>query len=451
MAVPDEIGGGRSKAPTVALGRGRAEWILMATIRFGAWAAVGIGGLGLLVGRRVSASAALEDLEYLYAFADRASVLRVLRPVHPLVVLGIILANAVLLAYIAYLVRRQIYVYRRTEARLRKQISEITLLQEAISAIHDLRSEDALQSVVEIVTHVMGFQRAALYLGDQVKAMYTRYYSSCRLLSKEAPISPIVIDDELYNVLIKLQNPIVINCAPGAANAPGREGAQIVVPLCGDSGTLGILVADSHDRQASCQSDKEMLARLARSAVVAIENASLHRDMQRMANRDGLTNLYNYRCFQESLRETLKAAGDLSVSLLMIEIDKFKRYNDTYGHRQGDKALCSLAQALQACTAPWKAMVARYGGDEFVVILPQVGQKESIQVARTVHQQVYRQTKAALAEHSLPPVTMSIGVATFPDDVPNADELIEAADRAMYMVKYRGGNRVYAYSESGTT
>ncbi len=424
----------------------------MTTIRFGVWGAVGIGGLGLLVGASASASAALEDLKYLYAFADRASILRSLRPVHPLVVLGIMLANAALLAYIAYLVRRQIFVYRQNEARLRKQISEITLLQEAISAIHDLRSEGALQSVVEIVTHVMGFQRAALYLGDQVKAMYPRYYSSCRLPSQDAHMSPILIDDELYNVLIKLQNPLVVNCVAGVVNAPDREGAQIVVPLCGDSGNLGLLVADLHDRRASCQSDKEMLARLARSAVVAIENASLHRDMQRMANRDGLTNLYNYRYFQKSLRETLKAAGDRDpVSLLMIEIDKFKRYNDTYGHRQGDKALCSLARALQACTAPWKAMVARYGGDEFVVILPQVGQQESFKVAQIVHQQVYRQTMAALAEHDLPPVTMSIGAATFPDDVPNADELIEAADRAMYMVKYKGGNRVYVYSESGTT
>jgi diguanylate cyclase (GGDEF)-like protein len=423
----------------------------MTTVRFGAWGAVGVGGLGLLVGARASASAALEDLEVLYAFADRASILRSLRPVHPLVVLGIILVNATLLAYIAYLVRRQVYAYRQNEARLRKQISEITLLQEAISVIHDLRSEDALQSVVEIVTHVMGFQQAALYLSDQVKAMYLRTYSSCRLPSKGAHISPISIDDELYNVLIKLQNPVVINCVPGVANVSGREGTQIVVPLRGDSGTLGILIADGHDRQSSRQPDKEMLAPLARSAVVAIENASLHRDMKRMANRDGLTNLYNYRYFQESLRETLRTAGDLPVSLLMIEIDKFKRYNDTYGHRQGDKALCSLARALQECTAPWEAMVARYGGDEFVVILPQVGQQESFEVAQIVHQRVYRQTMDALAEHDLPPVTMSIGVATFPDDVPNADELIEAADRAMYMVKYKGGNRVYAYFESGTT
>jgi diguanylate cyclase (GGDEF)-like protein len=423
----------------------------MTTLRFGTWGVVGIGGLGLLVGTRASASAVWADLEDLYAFADRASVLRSLRPVHPLVVLGIILVNAAMLAYIAYLVRRQVLVHRQNEAQLRKQISEITLLQEAISAIHDLRSDDALQSVVEIVTHVMGFQRAALCLSDQIQSMYPRTYSSCRLPSQDAPLTPILIDNELYEALIKLQNPVVVNCLPGVGDASGKGGGQIVVTLRGDSGTLGILVADSHDRQASCQSDKEMLARLARSAVVAIENASLHRDMQRMANRDGLTNLYNYRYFQVSLRETLQAAGQRPVSLLMIEIDKFKRYNDTYGHRQGDQALCSLSQALQECTAPWDAMVARYGGDEFVVILPRVGRKESIKVAQIVHQQVYRQTMAALAEHELPPVTMSIGVATFPDDVPNADELIEAADRAMYMVKYKGGDRVYAYSASGTT
>jgi diguanylate cyclase (GGDEF)-like protein len=164
-----------------------------------------------------------------------------------------------------------------------------------------------------------------------------------------------------------------------------------------------------------------------------------------------LTNLYNYRYFQKSLRDLLtQAAGQWPVSLLMIEIDKFKRYNDTYGHRQGDKALCSFARALEACTEPWNGLVARYGGDEFVVLLARAGHEESAQVAREVHAQVYQQTLGALAEYNLPPVTMSIGVATYPYDASNADDLIEAADRAMYMVKYRGGNRVHVYSESAT-
>jgi diguanylate cyclase (GGDEF)-like protein len=420
-------------------------------MRFGFWGAVCTGVLGLLMGLSTTALSTIETVPWLPESAALAGVLGGLRPVPVAVILGTVLVDAALLGYFAYLIRRQFACYRQSEARLRKQLAEITLLQDAISAVHDLRSEDALQRVVEIVTDVLGFRRAALYLSDQVQEMFPRVYHSRRLASRDVVLEPIEIDDRLLNVLLRLRTPVVIDEVQGLVGASNGDAVQIAVPLTSDRGPLGVLVADSQDRQSSSQADKEVLARLAKSAVVAIENASLHRGMQRMANRDGLTNLYNYRYFQKGLREVLAGAGaKWPVSLLMIEIDKFKRYNDTYGHRQGDKALASFARALEACTEPWNGLVARYGGDEFVVILARAGQEEAERVAHAVHEQVYRQTKEALAEYGLPAVTMSIGVATYPHDARNADDLIEAADRAMYMVKYKGGNRVHVYSESAT-
>jgi len=431
--------------------RDPAGALVRATIRFGIWGAVCTGILGLLMGLSTTAVSTVETLPWIPETAALAYVLGGLRPVPTAIILGTVLVDAVLLGYFAHLIRRQLACYRQSEARLRKQLAEITLLQEAISAVHDLRSEDALQRVVEIVTHVLGFQRAVLYLSDQVQEMFPRVYHSRRSTSEDVALEPIEIDDGLLNALLRLRTAVVIDGVRGLVGVTGGDEVQIAVPLNGDRGPLGVLVADSHDRQSSSQADKEVLARLARSAVVAIENASLHRGMQRMANRDGLTNLYNYRYFQKGLREVLAAAGTKwPVSLLMIEIDKFKRYNDTYGHRQGDKALCSFARALEACTEPWNGLVARYGGDEFVVIVARAGQEEAAQVAYTVHEQVYQQTLGALAEYGLPPVTMSIGVATYPKDALNAEDLIEAADRAMYMVKYKGGNRVHVYSESAT-
>jgi diguanylate cyclase (GGDEF)-like protein len=431
--------------------RDPAAALVRATIRFGIWGAVCTGILGLLMGLSTTAVSTVETLPWISETAALAYVLGELRPVPAAIILGTVLVDAALLGYFAYLIRRQLTCYRQSEARLRKQLAEITLLQEAISAVHDLRSEDALQRVVEIVTHVLGFQRAVLYLSDQVQEMFPRVYHSCRSTSRDVALEPIEIDDGLLNALLRLRTPVVIDGVRGLVGVTGGDAVQIAVPLNSDRGALGVLVADSHDRQSSSQADKEVLARLAKSAVVAIENASLHRGIQRMANRDGLTNLYNYRYFQKGLREVLAAAGtNWPVSLLMIEIDKFKRYNDTYGHRQGDKALCSFARALEACTEPWNGLVARYGGDEFVVILARAGQEEAAEVAHTVHEQVYQQTLGALAEHGLPPVTMSIGVATYPKDALNAEDLIEAADRAMYMVKYKGGNRVHVYSESAT-
>jgi diguanylate cyclase (GGDEF)-like protein len=364
-----------------------------------------------------------------------------------LIGLGIILGNATLLIYLHHLIKRQGRTYRRTVDHLQQQVQEITLLQEAISVIHDLRSEDALQSVVEIVTHVMGFQRADLYLCANVLGPHPQVYSSCQVVDKGETPPPIQIKDELLDILVQLHDPLVLSSATGTAPAPGSEGTQIAVPLCGKQGTLGVLVADCHDRQADCQADKELLWRLAKSAAVAIENVRLHRGMQRLANHDGLTDLYNYRYFQNHLRARLREADETApVSLFMIEIDQFKRYNDTFGHRQGDKALCSFARALETCTEAWDGVVARYGGDEFVVVLSGQDAQAALQAAHQVHDQVYVQSRLMLAEMGLPPVTMSLGVATYPQDARCADDLIEAADRAMYSVKDIGGNRVLAYS-----
>jgi len=432
---------------------------------FGAWGILGAVLWGLGISTAIGLALDLERVGDRSLVAWISHTLTTLEPTYLLVGLGIIAGNATLLIFLHYLVRRQGRTYRQDVDQLQRQIQEITLLQEAISAIHDLRSEDALQSVVEIVTHVMGFQRADLYLCEHVLDPRPQTYSSCRVVGKDGAVSPVKIKDELLDVLLQLRDPLVLSgtsvasrsregagtpAFPGRSAAPGEacnSGTRIAVPLCSEQGTLGVLVADCHDRQADCQSDKELLSHLAKSAVVAIENVRLHRGIQRLANHDGLTDLYNYRYFQSHLRQCLCEAGETEpVSLFMIEIDQFKRYNDSFGHRQGDKALCSFARALENCTRDWGGVVARYGGDEFVVVLSGMEARAALQAAYHVHKEVYRQARSALAEMDLPPVTMSLGVATYPQDAHNADDLIEAADQAMYSVKDVGGNQVSAYS-----
>jgi diguanylate cyclase (GGDEF)-like protein len=185
---------------------------------------------------------------------------------------------------------------------------------------------------------------------------------------------------------------------------------------------------------------------------VAIENASLHRRVARMANHDGVTGLYNHRYFQERLRELLdEAEGQWPVSLLMVEIDQFKHYNDSFGHRQGDTALYSLSRALEQSAAPFSGTVARYGGDEFVVILPHVGDREALVAAEEIRDETYEVVAGLLAAQQLPTLSLSIGVATFPGDAGTAAELIEAADRAMYTVKRSGGNGIHVCAWSEVT
>jgi len=164
-----------------------------------------------------------------------------------------------------------------------------------------------------------------------------------------------------------------------------------------------------------------------------------------------LTDLYNHDYFQEALRREIKwgkAKEDRHLALLMIELDSPKRYNDVYDRRQGDIALLSLARALEACVEQWLGTVARYGGDEFV-ILPGLDRSGALRAAHEVRDGVRELTAAELSRHGLPGVTVSVGVAVFPADAKDAAQLIEAADRAMYVAKRRAGDQVETFSHIG--
>ncbi len=364
-------------------------------------------------------------------------------------VLVSILSDAVLLSYFAYLVRRQHINWQQNANHLEDKIYEITVLHEVSNAVHDLKSEDALQNIVEITTKVLGFQRAALFLTPSVGDMLPHEYYSRNPEAQRAGLPNVHLDRTLFDTVLENETmPIVIDGSQGLPDMDRGPVLQVAVPLHGHEAPIGVLIADRNDRGAVEQSDKEMLSSLAKSAVMAIENASLHRRVRQMANYDGLTGVFNHRSFQEALRATVaESEGNWPISLLMIEIDKFKRYNDTYGHRQGDTALISLAQALEEAATLWDGVVARYGGDEFVVILPRINRAQNETVARTIKERSCYLAGELLHTHNLPLISLSVGVATFPDDAASAADLIEAADRAMYVAKRSGGNHVRAYSQ----
>ena len=411
--------------------------LIVSTIRFGIWgtAACSVLGLGISLGTMWRAQPA--------SYMPTLTVIAVT-----------IVADALLLGYSAYLSYRQHLLYSDHKAELEKRISEISVLHEASNTAHDLRSEDALQNIVEIVTQFMGFQRAALFLTEGAGEIIPHRYHSYKYQDQSTGSLKLAMEPTLFDAVLQRRQPIVIDGSQSLPEMGPEPTLQIAVPLHSDQGPIGVLVADSNDRRATSRSDMEMLSSLAKSAIVAIENASLHRRVARMANHDGVTDLYNHRYFQERLRETLgvsAAQGHWHVSLLMVEIDKFKQYNDTFGHRQGDTALYSLSRALEQSTEPLDGVVARYGGDEFVVILPRIKHSMAVQVARQIRDQVYEIVTELLAQKNLPPVMLSIGVATYPNDAQTAFDLVESADQAMYVVKHSGGNRVHAYSEPKVT
>lgn len=213
----------------------------------------------------------------------------------------------------------------------------------------------------------------------------------------------------------------------------------IEIPITYRNSVIGVLVVED-DRPGRNWEDEEvlMVKTVSDQLAVAISHARLFSQVQTQAMTDALTSLFNHRYFQERLDREVKLSdrNNAMLSLILLDLDHLKRINDTLGHRTGDAALCHVARIMQG-TVRQVDICARYGGEEFVVILPQCGREDAINVAERL-----REAISSTPVHKIGQVTASIGVATYPTAAKTKEELIEMADRAMYLAKAAGRNRV---------
>jgi diguanylate cyclase (GGDEF)-like protein len=215
--------------------------------------------------------------------------------------------------------------------------------------------------------------------------------------------------------------------------------ADAVVPLILQGTLIGELLVRSDD-PSRIWADNELLLlhTVADQLVVAVNQAHLFAQMQQQALTDALTGCYNRRSFELQLERDLRLATRLGqpLSLIMLDFDNFKDINDEAGHEAGDSALCMLADSLRAELRSVDT-AARYGGDEFVVILPQADTEGALLVAERLRVRVEEMQIPGFGK-----VTSSFGVATFPNHASSRDTLVVAADRALYRSKNNGRNRV---------
>ena len=230
-------------------------------------------------------------------------------------------------------------------------------------------------------------------------------------------------------------------CCPHVRKSEPHPASAICVPLMAQGEASGLLVLE--DKRADIAEDVQRLATLvAERIALALSNLQLRDKLRDQAIRDPLTAMYNRRYFEETASRELLRAGEhgFSVGVVMIDVDHFKRFNDSYGHEAGDAVLQRVGLVLQSHTRV-EDVVCRYGGEEFVMLLPGLpadaiaGRAEELRQA--VHELVVRFHGETLAT-----ITVSCGVSAFPDQGRTCTELIDAADHALYRAKQAGRNRV---------
>jgi diguanylate cyclase (GGDEF)-like protein len=186
--------------------------------------------------------------------------------------------------------------------------------------------------------------------------------------------------------------------------------------------------------------NRELLERLHKKNE---EMEEANKALEEMAIRDGLTGLFNHRYFQETLTvELLRSRRHgRAFSLILIDVDNFKQYNDTHGHPEGDRLLSILAQ-LMGKNLRRSDVVARYGGEEFVIILPETSRRQALGVAEGIRKNISEYAFHGMKEQPGGRVTVSLGVAAFPRDGTDGSTLIKRADQALYRAKKSGRNTV---------
>lgn len=226
----------------------------------------------------------------------------------------------------------------------------------------------------------------------------------------------------------------------------GNISSLICVPLVAKGESIGVInITNKKNNKLFNRQDLEFIEALANQAAIAIDNAKLYE----LATKDGLTKLYIYRHFYSLLETELKRAQRYKhvVSLLMMDIDNFKKINDTYGHLIGDRVLKEIAITIKN-TIRNIDVAARYGGEEFTVILPETTAKDAKIIAERLRENISK-IEIDIDAATTIKTAISIGIAEFPICADTEKGLIDAADKAMYEAKRNGKNCIYEFTTTG--
>lgn len=334
----------------------------------------------------------------------------------------------------------------RLYARTQEHLQVMTALQSISHVItSSLELSDVLNNVIRQLRDSFGYPYLGVYLlkNDMLHLGAQLGYPEDTLIH-DIPITSGVIGRTAR--LKQTQFIRDVTTEPDFLCASKDVRSEIAIPLLKDDHVLGVLNVETEYSGSLDENDVDLLNALAGSIAVAIDNAHLHAEVKRMAMTDVISGLANRRAFDEILQAEMNRASRYSqpMSLIILDLDSFKEYNDKWGHPAGDVRLSEIGALLRANLRE-PDVAARYGGEEFAVILPNTSKNGAIRLAERLRQGAERSAPGPRGNgEPVAGYTISLGVATYPDDATTVEKLLLMADNAELRAKRLGKNRVCA-------
>jgi diguanylate cyclase (GGDEF)-like protein len=334
----------------------------------------------------------------------------------------------------------------RANAELESRLAEIFFTHEFFKALTNFTSvEDVCSLIVDGCNGILGAEISCVYLFNRDD--WTLHLRACQGRPEPCFRSVVPISETALGHAFRegpLNEPdIAENPASSAWVAKGTEiVSQAAVPLRAGDNVFGVMIMASSTRRELSTAEVDRLQVLGNQASLSLQNALLHGELERLSVTDRLTELYNHGYFKQRLEEEFQRSVRFGhpLSLIMIDIDDFKEFNDTFGHPCGDRVLKSVSAVIRQNLREMD-IAARYGGEEFVVVLPETMCEGAAAVAERIRTGV-EQVIHEITENVAVSRTVSIGVAAYPHHARTAMRLLEMADAAMYRGKRAGKNRV---------
>ncbi|NOT47597.1 MAG: sensor domain-containing diguanylate cyclase [Acidobacteria bacterium] len=339
--------------------------------------------------------------------------------------------------------------------RLRDEVARRDWLSRAVIKFNQnlrrIDAEDFWLRITQVSAELLGAERASMLIRNEKS---NSLQAKAAIGSKINLLSEPIVGTRVAGRILEIGDPVVVADIAGVGidSAPAewsyKTSSFLSYPIIIDDRRIGVMnFTDKVGGTAFSKQDLELLQAIAPQIAVAIDRTALRDkagEYEQLSVTDPLTGLLNRRYLEERIAEEIVRSKRhrFSLSLMMLDVDDFKAYNDKFGHPAGDTALRTVAEILRE-TLRGADVAARYGGEEFSILLPQTSSEEAAQIGERIRKKIEK------TEFGEKHVTVSIGIASCSNEIDSSKDLISAADVALYSAKNHGRNNVQIFNAWG--